>query len=80
MPKIVSGAVNLINDATTWLYVIIPVTAVLFFAYHAWMKSMSDNDPGDIKSRNLAMKRTVLWGSVALGANAIVDLIFSYLV
>jgi len=77
-PDIVKDASRLINDATTWLYFIIPATAGLFFAYHAWMKSMSDSDPAEIKARNLAMKRSVLWGVVALAANAIVDLVFSY--
>lgn len=78
-PKIVSGAINLANAAFTWLLGIIPVTAILMFAWHAWMKSLADGESGAVAERNKKMKNVIIYSSIALGASALVTLLTSYL-
>jgi len=80
MPQIFTGVGQLVNAITTWLLGIIPATTILILMYHAWMKSMADGDTGEIAARNKAMKRTILWGCVAMSANAIFYFFKGYLV
>lgn len=71
MPKIFTGLNELANQINTWLYGIIPATTMLVFAYHAWMKQLSEDEPGELARRNKAMKRSIIYGVLALSANGI---------
>ncbi|TVX85628.1 hypothetical protein [Paenibacillus agilis] len=78
-PKIIKGTQDVIKWFFTILNGIIPATTGLKFAWHAWQKSLSDADAGEVQQHNSAMKRTLIWGGIALGANAIVTVILWYL-
>lgn len=78
-PTIIKGAVELLKYTFTWLNLLIPVTAGVKFTIHAWQKSMAEGEGGEVTAQNKAMKRTIIWGAVALGGNAIITLMFWYL-
>jgi hypothetical protein len=78
-PKIITGVPNLIDKLQIWLYGIIPATTGLKVAWHAYMKSLADGEGGEVAANNKSMKRTAIWGAIALSANAIVDIVFFYL-
>ncbi|WP_054029116.1 hypothetical protein [Bacillus sp. FJAT-28004] len=77
-PTIVSGGILLINAASGWLLLIIPVSSAAIFGFHAWAKSVAE-EGGEVADRNKKMKRVIIWGSVAMSGSAIIKLIFFYL-
>jgi len=78
-PRFVSGGLQLINTATGWLLAVIPVTCILWFMWLAWQKSLTD-EPGETARYNKSIRRLIIWGAVALGGDAILKMIFWYLV
>lgn len=78
-PKFVSGGVKLANHIFGWMLLGIPVTCGGIFGWHAWQKSMAE-EGGEVASRNKSMKRVLIWGPVAFGGDALVKLVFYYLV
>lgn len=77
-PKIVTGAVKLAQDAFGWILILVPVTAGTMFAWHAWMKSMADGDPGTIAEKNKKMKGVLVYSAIAEGASGLVFMVLSY--
>lgn len=78
-PTIVTGGIKLINAASGWLLLIIPVSSAAIFGFHAWAKSVAE-EGGEVADRNKKMKRVIIWGSIAMSGSAIIKLIFYYLV
>ncbi|MGE7828545.1 hypothetical protein [Paenibacillus sp. NPDC093718] len=78
-PKIVSGGIELVKAATGWLMLLIPVTAVCMFVWHAWMKSLADGEGGQVAERNKKMKNVIIYSAIALGGTGLVNLLLGYL-
>lgn len=78
-PAIVSGGVNLINKITGWMLIFIPASSIGLFMYQSWMKGMAE-EGGEVASRTKAMKRIILWGPIAFGADGIIKVFFYYMV
>ena len=77
-PEIVTGTKNLATDALTWVLLLVPVTAAMKMAYHAWMKSLADGDPGMISQHNQKMKNTLISAVIAETASALTQLVLGY--
>lgn len=76
-PKIVSGTVNLLQNATTWLAILIPLGAGLFLGFHAFMKSISD-DQAVIAEKNKMMKNVLIGAVIATTASGLASFILNY--
>ncbi|WP_227766352.1 hypothetical protein [Zhaonella formicivorans] len=76
-PQIVSGAKNLLNDATTWLLGLIPTAAGLMIGYHALMKQFND-DPTSASIHNKAMKNILVAGAIGVSAVGLVKAFLAY--
>ncbi|QGP94106.1 hypothetical protein MGLY_35310 (plasmid) [Neomoorella glycerini] len=77
-PQIVTGAVNLLNDATSWLLGIIPAGSGAAIGYHALMKQMSDGDPATAAHHNRAMRNVLIGGAIGESAVGITKVFLSY--
>lgn len=77
-PKILTGALDLIKYATNWLYALIPVTCITVFSYNSWQRSHAD-DPSEANSRTKKIRQVLLWGPIALGGNAIINIFMHFL-
>lgn len=78
-PQIVTGAVNLLNDATSWLLGIIPAGSGAAIGYHALMKQMSlDGDPSTAAVHNRAMRNVLIGGAIGESAVGITKVFLSY--
>lgn len=76
-PKIVSGTVNLLKNATSWLMILIPLGAGLFLGFHAFMKSISD-DQAVIAEKNKMMKNVLIGAVIATTASGLATFILNY--
>ncbi|MFB8378179.1 hypothetical protein [Paenibacillus taichungensis] len=79
-PQLVTGATKLGGDLFTWLLVLIPVYAIVMFAWHAWMKSMAEGEGAEVAARNKSMKRVIIFSAIAEGASGLVKLLLAYFV
>lgn len=77
-PDIVTGAKQLAEDALKWILIIIPVTAGVMIAWHSWMKSLADGDPGVIETRNKRIKNVLVASIIGECAAGIVQVVMSY--
>lgn len=76
-PELVSGASNLLNDATTWLLGLIPTAAGLMIGYHALMKQFSD-EPTSTSIHNKAMKNILVASAIGVSAVGLVKAFLAY--
>lgn len=77
-PKLVTGSKKLFNDAFLWLLGLIPVGAILMFGWHAWMKSMAEDEGAEVAKRNKSMKRVVIYAAIAETASGLVAALLAY--
>ena len=73
---IIGGVTKLLNDALGWLSGLIPLGCALFLGFHAFKKTMSD-DQAMIADCNKKMKNTLISGVVAVSAVLIVKFLLS---
>lgn len=78
-PKIVSGTFNLLQAATGWLTVLIPPGAGLFLGFHAWQKSLTD-DQAVIAEKNKLMKNVLIGAAIATTATSLAWAVLSFYV
>lgn len=78
MPQFLSDVLSLLQTATTWLLLIIPVSGSLVFGYFSWRKSVTEDD-AMIDKLNRNIKNTIIWSAVALGGNGIITTILSFI-
>ena len=76
-PRIVTGTYDLLQAATGWLLIIIPVGAGLFVGFHALQKSMTE-DQAVIAEKNKLIKNTIISAIVAECASGIITAILSF--
>ena len=75
-PAFVTGTQNLMNDAMTWVLILIPIAASLFCAWKAFCyQAADDNERIMIKKSVKGAGVGALWGECA---SAIIKLILSY--
>lgn len=77
-PDMVLNAMELANDALTWVLLLTPPVGGVMLAFQAWMKMMSDDDPGAIAARNKSMKRILVGTIIVFSASGIVKLFVQY--
>lgn len=77
-PTIVTGFLNLLNDASGWLLILVPSATALMLGYHALMKQMSDGDSTVVSSRNKSMKSVLIGGAISTSAVALAKAFLSY--
>lgn len=76
-PKLVSGTLALLTAATSWLTGLIPVGSGLFLGYHAWLKSMSE-DQAIIAEKNRLMKNVLIGAAIATTASGLARIILGF--
>lgn len=75
-PAFVTGTQNLMNDAMTWVLILIPIAASLFCAWKAFCyQAADDNERIMIKK---SVKGAVVVAILGECASAIIKLILSY--
>ena len=77
-PELITGFMNLINDATSWVLGLIPGTATIMIGYHYLMKSAAEGDPTEVVSHNRAIINVLKAGAIGTGAVGLVKTILSY--
>ena len=78
MPHFVQNTLTLLDDALTWILILIPSTASLMIAYHAWRKKMADGEPGEMEQRDKKMKTILVAAVIGMSAASIVKAILAY--
>ena len=78
-PKLVTGTVDFFRSATAWLLIIIPVGAGFFLGYHAFEKSLS-NDQAVIAEKNKLMKNVLIGSAIAVTASGAITIFLSFYV
>jgi len=78
MPTLVTGAVNLLNDALTWILYIIPAASGAAIGYHALMKQMGDGDPSVTAAHNRSIKNVLIGGAIGMSAASLVKVFLAY--
>lgn len=76
-PTLITGSVALLQSATTWLLMLIPVGAGLVLGYHALQKSMAD-DETTIAHRNKLMKNVIIGSAIAETASGFITVVLSF--
>lgn len=76
-PKIVSGTQKLFTYGTTALALLIPAGAGVFLGYHAFQKSVSDDD-AVIAHKNKLMKNVLIGAIIAETASGIVAFVLNF--
>lgn len=76
-PKIVSGTGALFKAASGWLLFLIPLGASAFLGYHAWTKSLTE-DEAAITAKNRLMKNAVIGAIIGESAAGIVTIVLSF--
>lgn len=73
----VNNALNLLNDATTWILMLIPAAATLMLGYQALMKQFTD-DEAMIAKHNRAMKNILIGAAIGVSCIGIVKAFLAY--
>lgn len=76
-PQIITGTINLVNTASTWVMVISPIVGALFGGYHAIRKSTCDDDM-EIKKHEKMIKNAITGVVIALSISGIVTFVSGY--
>lgn len=77
MPKIISGTVELLNQASGWILILAPIIGSLFGGYHALRKSASDDDM-EIQKHQKMIKNAVVGVVVAISISGIVKFVSGF--
>lgn len=77
-PGIVTGTKNLLEAATSWLLVLIPVGCSCVIAWHAFVKQMNEGDPAQAAIHNRAMKNVLVAGAIGISAVGIVKAVLAF--
>lgn len=73
----VNNVMNLLNDATTWIIMLIPAGAGVMLGYQALMKQFTD-DEAMIAKHNRAMKNILVGAAIGVSCVGIVKAILAY--
>lgn len=76
-PKIISGTIELVNTASTWVLVLAPIVGGLFGGYHAIRKSTCEDDM-EIKKHEKMIKNSVIGVILALSVSGIISFVSGY--
>lgn len=76
-PKLITGTVNLFKAVTSWLLLIIPVGAGAYAGWHAFQKSMTD-DETVIAQKNRLIKNTIIGAAIATTADGLITAILNF--
>lgn len=74
--QIATGTNNLINDVTSWLYVLVPLAGVVFLIYFSIRRGSADQQ--DKKQWDDRIKTVIVSVIIGLLATVIVNIITSY--
>lgn len=77
-PGIVTGTKELLEAATTWLLILIPVGCATMLGWHAFVKAMNEGDPAQAAVHNRAMKNVLIAGAIGVSAVGIIKAVLSY--
>ena len=77
-PTLVSGTLNLLNDATTWLLGLVPAGTALMAGWNLWVKSMNEGDPAEAAAHGKAAKKVVISGIIITGVVGLVKALLAY--
>lgn len=77
-PGIVSGTVNLLNAATSWLLGLIPVGCATMMGWHAFLKQLNEGDPAEAAVHNRAMRNILIGGIIGMSVTGIVKAVLSF--
>lgn len=76
-PTIVTGTLNLLNEATKWLTILIPVSGGFFLGLQAWLRSMAQDD-AEKAAKTKLMKNVLIGVVIATSASGLVAKILSF--
>lgn len=77
-PGIVTGTEALLQDALTWVLILIPVGCGCILAWHAFCKSLNEGDPAQAGIHNRAMKHALIASAIGMSAAGIVQAVLAY--
>lgn len=77
-PGIVSGTLELLEAATSWLFVLIPSGCATMLGWHAFVKQMNEGDPAQAGIHNRAMKNILIGGAIGISAVSIVKAFLAF--
>lgn len=76
-PKLVSGTVSLFKAITSWLLILIPVGAGAVLGWHAFNKSMTE-DQSVVAEKNRMMKNVIIGAAIAETASGLITVILGF--
>lgn len=76
-PPVVQSAANLLNEATSWLLLLVPGAGGTMLAYHAVMRNL-DPDEQSVLRHNNAMRRVLIGTAIATSAVGTVNWLSGY--
>lgn len=77
-PGIVTGTNNLLQDALTWILILIPVGCGCVIAWQAFCKQLNEGDPTQASIHGRAMKKALITSAVGMSAAGIARAFLSY--
>lgn len=77
-PNIITGFLNLLNDATSWMLGLVPGSTTVMLGYHALMKQVAGGEQAEIAHHNRAMINVLKYGAIGTGAVGLTKAILSY--
>lgn len=79
-PIIVTGFLNLLNDATSWLLGMVPGGAAVMIGYHALMKMFAGGEQVEVAHHSRSMFKVLKAGAIGTGAVGFTKAILSYFI
>ncbi|BDG59775.1 hypothetical protein [Caldinitratiruptor microaerophilus] len=76
-PPVVQGAARLVNEATSWLLLLVPGTGGSMLAYHALMRNV-DPDETNVQRHNSAMRKVLIGTAIAETAAGTINWLSGY--
>lgn len=77
-PKLVSGTLQLLNDATKWLLILVPVSTAFKAGWHYWLKQLKEGDPAEAAQEAKAAKNAIIAGIIITSIVGLVKVLLSY--
>ena len=77
-PGIVTGTKNLLDAATNWLLLVIPVGCGCVIAWHAFCKQLNEGDPAQAAIHNRGMKNALIAAAIGISATGIVKAVLAF--